>query len=150
MVTGASGGLGSAIAAEIASSPQLAAAYHGVYAVRDPPQAVALTRALQPKSKTALTHSHEIVPLDLERFDSVRALAASINQRVAEGRMPRIRALVLGAGYLELDRQTWVQGGLDTSWKVNYLSHWLLTLLLLQSVDRENGRIVVIGSHMHE
>ncbi len=40
--------------------------------------------------------------------------------------------------------------GLDTTFVANYLGHWLLTLLLLQSIDKESGRIVVIGSFAHE
>lgn len=149
MVTGAAGGLGCAIAAEIASSPLLAPTYRGIYAVRNPSQAPALARALQ-RGHSAPDHLHEIVPLDLEHLDSVRALAANINERVAKGDIPRIRALLLNAGYLELEKHTWVEDGLDTTWTVNYLSQWLLTLLLLGSMDREHGRIVVLGSHTHE
>ncbi|KAI1765018.1 NAD(P)-binding protein [Hypoxylon sp. FL1150] len=149
VVTGAAGGLGSAIAAEIASSPDLAPAYHGIYAVRDPSQATALTRALQ-QGQRAHYRPYEIVRLNLEQLDSVRALAENINERVAKGDIPKIHALVLNAGYLELEKQTWVEGGLDASWTVNYLSHWLLVLLLLGSMDREKGRIVVLGSHTHD
>ncbi|KAI1864976.1 uncharacterized protein JN550_008522 [Neoarthrinium moseri] len=150
VVTGAAGGLGSCIAAEIASSPQLAATYRGIYAVRNPSQTTALSYALDQGRQRTTPHPHEIVSLDLEQFDSVRALATDLNQRVATGNIPRIRALVLSAGYLELENQRWLGNGLDATWTVNYLSQWLLTLLLLQSMDRENGRIVVLGSHTHE
>ncbi|KAI1307422.1 hypothetical protein F5Y03DRAFT_352189 [Xylaria venustula] len=145
MVTGASGGLGSRIVAEITSSPQLTAAYHGIYTVRDSSKATALTYALKQSS-----HHHEVVSLDLEKLDHVRDLAADINKRVARGDIPRISALVLNAGYLELGKQSWLENGLDATWVVNYLSQWLLTLLLLQSMDRNQGRIVVLGSHIHD
>ncbi len=36
------------------------------------------------------------------------------------------------------------------SFQVNYLAHFLFTLLLLQSMDKTHGRIVVIGSWTHE
>lgn len=36
------------------------------------------------------------------------------------------------------------------SWQVNYLANQLLLLLLLQSMDKEQGRILFIGSWTHE
>ncbi|KAH3913426.1 hypothetical protein HBI56_083670 [Parastagonospora nodorum] len=32
----------------------------------------------------------------------------------------------------------------------NYLDHWLFTLLLLQSMDRETGRVIVVGGMIHD
>ncbi|KAI0895189.1 hypothetical protein F4806DRAFT_470064 [Annulohypoxylon nitens] len=43
-----------------------------------------------------------------------------------------------------------MEGRLDKTWVVNHLSHWLLTMLLLGSMNRENGRVVVLGSHTHD
>ncbi|KAI1736454.1 NAD(P)-binding protein [Xylaria scruposa] len=149
LVTGAAGGLGSCIASEITSSAGLAATHHGLYAVRDPLKATALIHALKQK-RGASFHHHEIIPLNLEKLDQVRDLAADINKRVAEGEIPRIGAIVLNAGYLELKEQSWLENGLDMTWTVNYLSQWLLTLLLLQSMDQQKGRIVVLGSHIHD
>ncbi|KAH7305533.1 hypothetical protein B0I35DRAFT_483884 [Stachybotrys elegans] len=40
--------------------------------------------------------------------------------------------------------------GFDVAFVANYLGHWLLTLLLLQVMDREHGRIVVVGSDAYE
>lgn len=64
--------------------------------------------------------------------------------------MPPIRALILNAGSHSFALQTWTSDGLDTTFAANYLGHWLLTLLLLQSMDKEGGRIVVLGSQTHE
>lgn len=64
--------------------------------------------------------------------------------------MPPIRALILNAGVLDFGKQTWTSDGFDVTFASNYLGHWLLTLLLLQSMDKEAGTIVVIGSQMHE
>ncbi|KAI0146832.1 NAD(P)-binding protein [Xylariaceae sp. FL1272] len=149
VVTGAAGSLGSSIAAEIASLPNLSSTCHGIYAVRNLSQAPAVTHAVR-LQKHGRNHSHELMQLDLEHLDSVRAFAANINERVAKRNIPKIRALVLNAGYLELQEQTWTDGGLDTTWTVNYLSQWLLALLLVESMDPENGRIVVLGSHTHD
>ncbi|KAI1413210.1 NAD(P)-binding protein [Hypoxylon sp. FL1857] len=149
VLTGANGSLGSCIAAKIASSRDLAGRYHGIYAVRDSSSAPALLRALQPKQDST-SHPHDVISLNLEQLESVRKVATNINNRVSKGEIPTIRTLVLNAGYLEHEQQTWVDGGLDATWTVNYLSQWLLTLMLLQSMDRENGRVVVLGSHVHD
>jgi NAD(P)-dependent dehydrogenase (short-subunit alcohol dehydrogenase family) len=38
----------------------------------------------------------------------------------------------------------------DTAFASNYLDHWLFTLLLLQSMDRETGRVIIVGGMVHE
>ncbi|KAK7749677.1 hypothetical protein SLS53_000256 [Cytospora paraplurivora] len=145
IITGANGGLGVAMVRRIVSRPDLAA-LHGVYMVRSstaPALRSAIDNAVRP-------HSHEVVPLDLTRLQDVRRIAADINSRVEAGEVPPIRALILNAAYLEFTEQTWTEDGFDTSFASAYLGHWLLTLLLLQSMDRESGRIVVINSSAHE
>lgn len=74
LVTGANGGLGSAIVESIASSPELSS-YHGLYAVRNAAHAPSLTSALAHSAK----HSHDIVGLDLTKLDAVRKTAERIN-----------------------------------------------------------------------
>lgn len=145
-VTGANGGLGSAIVDQIVRDPTLAANYHGLYTIRNPQRATAVQRVLQ----GAGGHSHDLVPLDLGSLASVRAAAAGVNQRVAAGTLPPIRALVLNAGWQEYTTQTWTADGFDQAFQANYLSHFLLTLLLLASLDRERGRVVILGSWSHD
>jgi NAD(P)-dependent dehydrogenase (short-subunit alcohol dehydrogenase family) len=76
--------------------------------------------------------------------------AVALNTRVAAGELPRIRALILNATFQEYTAQMWTEDSFDTSFAANYLGHWLLTLLLLQSMDRHEGWIVVLGSLSHE
>lgn len=152
LLTGANGSLGSTMASQIASTPELAA-YHGIYAVRDAKAAPVLRTALaqQGPKPTTNSHTHDIISLNLADLSSVRAVAASINTRVAAGEIPPIRALVLNAGYLEFTAQSWTADGeFDLTFASNYLGHWLLTVLLLGSVDREAGRVVVVGSESHD
>lgn len=152
LITGANGSLGSKMVSQIASTPELAA-YHGLYAVRDANHAPALRSALAQKQQQHHSHKHEIISLDLADLDSVRAVAGTISARVAAGEIPPIRALFLNAGYLEFTAQTWTTpgaGGFDMTFASNYLGHWLLTVLLLGSMDREQGRIVVVGSEAHD
>ncbi|KAL2285646.1 hypothetical protein FJTKL_07666 [Diaporthe vaccinii] len=144
LVTGANGGLGSAIAEQIASKAELSA-YHGLYTVRDAGHAPALSSALA----HGTAHSYDVLALDLTKLDGVRKVAEEINRRVSEGEIPPIRALVLNAGFQDFGNQSWTDDGLDTTFAANYLGHWLLTLLLLGSVDKEAGRIIIIGSQGH-
>lgn len=79
LVTGANGGLGSAIAAQIASSPELSA-YHGIYTVRDATSSPALTSALE---HGVSPHPHDVVSLDLTKLNNVRQVAEDIDVSLA-------------------------------------------------------------------
>ncbi|KAJ5783332.1 Short-chain dehydrogenase [Penicillium psychrosexuale] len=147
IITGANGSLGSALVRHVFSSPNLADDYYGVYTVRRLETATNLEKTL---THAPVTHKHESIALDLSRLSEVRAVADSINKRVSEGSLPRIRALILNAGYQEFTTQNFSEDGFDMSFQCNYLSHWLLTLMLLGSMDKEHGRIVVIGSNTHD
>jgi NAD(P)-dependent dehydrogenase (short-subunit alcohol dehydrogenase family) len=46
--------------------------------------------------------------------------------------------------------QTFANEGLESNFAVNYLSNFLLVLLLLQSMDKENERIVIVSSLTHD
>ncbi|OTA84574.1 hypothetical protein M434DRAFT_377725 [Hypoxylon sp. CO27-5] len=140
VVTGANGGLGCAIISQIVSSSSLRA-YHGIYTVRDARTVTALDNVLRASSvASTLFHSYEKISLNLSRLDNVRKVAAAINMRVESGTIPPISAIILNAGYEEFGKQTWTDDGLDTSFAVNYLGHWLLTLLLLRNMDRERDK----------
>jgi len=140
LVTGANGGLGCAIVSRLVSAPNLRA-YHGIFTVRNSDSAPALDAAL-----ASATSSHEKVLLDLSRLGNVREVAAAINAKVQAGTIPPISAIILNAGYEEYDTQRWNEDGLEMTFVVNYLGHWLLTMLLLQSMDGETGRVVWISS----
>ncbi|KAK9415716.1 hypothetical protein SUNI508_10194 [Seiridium unicorne] len=147
IVTGANGYLGSAIIRHIISSPELQA-YHSIFVVRDRSAAnTKLTSALkQANEKT----SYEIVSLDLASLAVVREVAMTINERISAGIIPKIRALVLNAAFVEFETQTWAKGsGFDMAFVANYLGHWLLTVMLLGSMDPGSGRITIVGSDAH-
>lgn len=152
VLTGANGGLGNAVVRRILSQPELRS-YHVVYAVRNTSSATALQSILESDQghvREHQLHTNDVISLDLARLDSVRRTAAVINERVKSGELPPIRALILNAAYLEFEQQTWTDDGFDTAFAVAYLGHWLLAMLLLESLDRDHGRIVVIGSSAHE
>ncbi|KAI0903182.1 putative short-chain dehydrogenase [Ustulina deusta] len=145
VVTGANGGLGSSIVKQIASQPNLKG-YHGLYAVREADSASSLKTIL---SETP-SHSHDVVSLDLNDLSSVRGVAEALNARVVAGSLPPIQVLILNAGFQDFGKQVWTRDGLDMTFSTNYLGHWLLALLLLKSMNKESGRIVVIGSQSHD
>lgn len=152
LVTGANGGLGSAIVSQIIKTPSLADEYHGLYTVRSAKSAQAVSAILARKSRPQQQQhpQHELVDLDLSSLASVRRTAGEINRRVKAGEIPPIRALILNAAWQEYTTGTRTGDGFDMAFQVNYLAHFLLTLLLLQSMDRRDGRIVVLGSWSHE
>ncbi|KAK2042905.1 putative short-chain dehydrogenase [Colletotrichum somersetense] len=142
LVTGASGGLGTALASHISS---VYPNHHGIFTVRNScSPSPSLQAALQQHS------SHDILSLNLGSHENIRAAAASINERVSSGLIPPIGVLVLNAGFLEFSEQTYSKDGFDMTFAANYLGHFLLTLLLLQSMDKEHGRVVWVGSHVHD
>ncbi|GAP88935.1 putative short-chain protein [Rosellinia necatrix] len=145
VLTGANGGLGSAIARQIASHEQYAG-YHTLYTVRTATSAPHLYNAIQPERPS---HPHDVVSLNLTDLDNVREFARTVNARVSAGQIPPIRALILNAGFQDFGKQQWTDG-FDTTFSANYLGHWLLTLLLLESMDKSSGRIIVIGSQSHD
>lgn len=75
IVTGANGGLGSAIAEHMASRPELLG-HHGIYIVRDASAAPALAAAL---SRGSPSHKQEVASLDLTNLANVRQVAQHIN-----------------------------------------------------------------------
>ncbi|KAH8166194.1 hypothetical protein CIB48_g2040 [Xylaria polymorpha] len=145
LITGASGALSSAIIQQITSKPEFSA-YYGLYAVRSTVKADHLSRALRHYP----AHHSDVLGLDLTNLRNVRELAEDINDSISAGKIPPIRALVLNAGFQDFGKQSWTKDGLDTTFVANYLGHWLLTLLLLKSIDRETGRIIIIGSQAHD
>ncbi|KAI1428869.1 hypothetical protein F5Y12DRAFT_638734 [Xylaria sp. FL1777] len=147
-VTGANGGLGSAIVKHIIESPSLSKTYHGIYTVRNTERAAAVQSVLRKASSAG--HSYDLLPLDLSSLASTRKVAEDINERVASGKVPPIRALILNAAWQEYTTHTMTDDGFDMTFQANHLSHFLLTLLLLKSMDKEHGRVVVLGSWSHD
>ncbi|KAI1376582.1 putative short-chain dehydrogenase [Hypoxylon crocopeplum] len=131
IVTGANGGLGTAIVDQTFQPEH--EGYHGLYTVRDANSAHALNSVLS----TSTSHTYDIISLDLTKLDSVRQI-------------PPIQALILNAGFQDFGKQAWTDDGLDTTFSANYLGHWLLTLLLLRSMNKDCGRIVLVGSQSHD
>lgn len=151
LITGANGGLGSAFVEQFQKSPY-ASECRGIYTVRDASKAADLQRVL---SRAPSSSVHEVVELDLGSLEKVREVAGEINRKVADGTWEPIRTLVLNAVFQEANNDTLVprsrtQDGFESAFGINYLANYLLTLMLLQSMDRDAGRIVVVSSWTHD
>lgn len=152
LVTGANGGLGRGYITALSRSPY-AKDHRGIYLDRDDAAAQELDTFLktQPKGNN---HQWETSALDLGSLAKIRTFAATINARVAEGSLEPIRALVLVAGYLDVAPEAskprrFTEDGHEAVWGINYLANFLLVLLLLQSMDKEHGRVVMVSSWSH-
>jgi len=144
IVTGATGGLGRAMAQKLVmpSHP-----YFGIFTVRD-----AHSRKVEPLLDVLRPSGmqYSIRELELGSLFSVRKFAADINTQVASGALKPIRALVLNAGYQSQLGQKFTKDGYEVTFQVNYLANFLIVLLLLESMDKERGRIIFISSWTHD
>lgn len=150
IVTGAAGGLGLALAESIVKRPEAEAC---IFTVRN--QSAANAQPLHTLRGSVQDKTVEIQELDLSQEHVVRTFAASINNKVSTKQLPPIRALILNAAAVPLpgphQHANWNDGNkLEMMFAVNHLANFLLTLLLLPSMDPENGRIVLLSSHAHD
>jgi NAD(P)-dependent dehydrogenase (short-subunit alcohol dehydrogenase family) len=144
IVTGAAGGLGRAVA-EIYSKGNHP--YTGIFTVRDgSTQSAHDLQKLLSSSGRSLTTA----VVDLSDLSSVRKFASDIKSKVQSGELKPIRALLLNAGTQDITGMKFTSDGLEHTFVVNYLANVLLVLLLLPSIDRENGRIVFVSSSAHD
>ena len=151
LLTGANGGLGSGFVSNLISSPYISN-YRAIYTVRNPSTAQDLQAIL---AKAPKSHVSETIALDLSTLSGVRKVAAEINAKVASGEWEPLRALVLNAAWQEansstLTAQTYTNDGYEAHFAINYLANFLFVLLLLESMDKEHGRIVMVSSFAHD
>ena len=135
IVTGANSGIGKATAAALSD---LGA--HVVLACRSEARGQAALAELSAVPGRSLT----LLRIDLADFSSVRAFAAAFSAR-----FDRLDALVNNAGMLGRKRQL-TADGYEMQLQVNFLSHFLLTMLLLPKLSAApQGRVVMLSSLAH-
>ncbi|KAF2436944.1 NAD(P)-binding protein [Tothia fuscella] len=142
LLTGANGGLATGFISQFLKSPH-ATSIKGYYTVHNPAKATNLRTTLERAPKS---HEYEIATMDMSSLKKVRQAAEDINKQVANGTLHPIQALVLNAGIQDTHEQNFTDDGIEQTFAVNYLHNFLLVLLLIQSMDKEHGRIVIISS----
>jgi WW domain-containing oxidoreductase len=89
--------------------------------------------------------------LDLSSLASVRAFADGISSKISQGELPPISALVCNAFTWSLNGgQKITSDGYEATFQVSHLSHMLLVLKLLGSMNATSGRIVMLASEAHD
>ena len=134
LITGANTGIGAATAARLA--------LRGAriwFACRDEEKTNLVMRAIRRLRPDAKLH---FLRLDLGDLDSVGQCAAAFNSMGV-----RLDVLILNAGLARVKGVT--KQGFETTFGVNHLGHFLLTLELQRSLAAPS-RIVVVASRAHE
>lgn len=122
------------------------------YTVRNPATATELQAVVKHAPEG---HAFEILALDLSSLETIRATAKDINWRVPNRTIEPIRVLILNAAFQEANGEslvpkTFTNDGFEAAFAINYLANFLFVLLILQSMDKEHGRIVMISSSTHD
>ncbi|KAI1616958.1 short chain dehydrogenase/reductase SDR [Exophiala viscosa] len=92
----------------------------------------------------------QVERLDLGKLDDVRRFADRLSDQIERGELSRISAIVCNASTWSLEAgQKFTSDGLEATFQVAHLSHYLLVLKLLGSMDMSSGRIVMLGSITH-
>ena len=135
VITGGNSGIGKETAVALAEMGA-----HVIIAARNPAKATAAVKEVQERAPGATV---EHLPLDLASFASVRAFAGALSERTDQ-----LDVLVNNAG-LVLRSRTETEDGHETQLQVNHLSHFLLTNLLRDQLERARGRVVNVSSTAH-
>lgn len=94
--------------------------------------------------------THVVVEkLDLASLAEVWAFAENIARKVSHGEIPPISAIVCNSFAWSLRGMKSTSDGYEASFQVSHLSHFLLVLKLLGSMDTTSSRIVMLESGAH-
>jgi NAD(P)-dependent dehydrogenase (short-subunit alcohol dehydrogenase family) len=136
LVTGANSGIGAATAQALAGRGARL-----VLACRDLGKAERVREDVAARSGNQDVH---VLPLDLASFASIRALAASVHER-----LERLDVLVNNAGVFP-GRKLLTEDGFEAQFGINHLGHFLLTHLLLDRLRAAApARVITVTSRLH-
>jgi len=136
LITGGTEGVGRATAVELAKR-----GFRVILAARDAAKAEAVKREIVRLGASA---GVDHIPVDLTSLRQIRALAEDFKQRY-----PRLDVLINNAGVF-LRKRTETEDGFETTYQVNYLSHFLLTNLLRDELEKsEQGRVINLTSSVY-
>jgi retinol dehydrogenase-12 len=136
LITGATDGVGKATATELAGK-----GFTIVLAARNAAKAEMVAKEI---AESAGATDVDYLVCDLGSLKQVRQLAETFNHRY-----PRLDVLINNAGIFA-PQKTLTEDGYESTYQVNYLSHFLLTHLLLDALKRsEQGRIINLSSSVY-
>ncbi len=136
LITGATEGVGKATAQALARK-----GFTVVLAARSLAKAENIKREIAAMSGAK---DIDIIVGDLNSLRQVRQMAQTVLQR-----HPRLDLLINNAGIMAPERAV-TEDGYESSYQVNYLSHFLLTHLLLDALkNSDQGRIINLSSSVY-
>ena len=139
LITGGHTGLGLGCSrALLARDPDV----HLIWASRSVGPATETARRVAPDGRV------HVFALDLASLESVRALAGTVRDAVADGTVPALRAIVCNAGIQFVRGIHRTADGIEETFGVNHLGHFVLVDLLLPTLGPD-GRVVVVSSGTH-
>lgn len=136
VITGATSGLGLECARALLAGDD---SWHVVLAVRDPARGAAAVAELAAPQRCT------VLPLDLASLRSARAFGRVL----VDAGLPPLRAVVCNAGLQVPDGTKLTEDGIEMTFGVNHLGHFVLVQGLLAQLDRP-ARIVVVSSGTHD
>ena len=139
VITGATGGLGRALAIEMASRP-MDDRPDLLLVGRQGTSLTDVTQAVRAAGATAFE-----IPCDLSRLSDVRAAAGVIKGMLSDGQVRPLHGFAANAGLSSIDSRVASADGYEMTFAVNYLAHAALIDDLLGSFTAP-ARIVLVGS----
>jgi WW domain-containing oxidoreductase len=147
LITGANGSLAlSFVECLLENYPS----YFAILTVRDESESDPNTTKLRSIVSRFPCARVSIEALDLASLPNVRSFANSVIVRVSSGKIPPISAIVCNAFGWSLTDTKYSDDGYELGFQVSHLSHFLLVLKLLDSMKKDTGRIVLLGSEAHD
>jgi len=135
LITGGTEGVGKATATDLASR-----GFNVVIAARN----MAKAETVKAEIKKATGAKIDVMAVDLTSLHSVCQLAGTFALRY-----PRLDVLINNAGIFA-PKRVLTSDGFESSFQVNYLSHFLLTHLLLDPLKAsEQGRVINLSSSVY-
>jgi retinol dehydrogenase-12 len=136
LITGATDGVGRATAVALAKK-----GFQIVLAARNAAKAEVVAREIAALGGVGADY----IVADLASLRQTHALAENFTRRY-----PRLDVLINNAGVF-LPKRTETEDGFETTYQINYLSHFLLTQLLLDGLKKsEQGRIINLSSSVYK
>lgn len=89
------------------------------------------------------------VEMDVSSLISIRKVAAQCRRMIESGSISRLQAILCNAGATFRGDPTYTRDGYELTFATNYLGHFLLIQLLLDSLE-EDGRGVFTASGTHD
>lgn len=140
LITGGHTGLGFEAATKLAAKRE-----NLVLAGRNPSAVEAAASSLRDRFGVEVT----TVELDVSSLASVRSAAADLRRLIAAGTFNNLNALICNAGAQFRGPIEYSADGFELTFATNYLGHFLLVNLLLDTLARD-GRIIFTASGTHD